>query len=176
MSDPYLGEIRSVGFNFPPVGWTLCNGRVLNISDYPNLFALIGTTYGGDGKTNFAVPDLRSRAVIHQGSDDQGNQYNFAQTIGSETVTLNTSQVGIHTHPLLGDNGPADQADPSGAYPAALAGSTKFYSTDSSGSVTPLAPNSTTSAGGGGPHNNLMPFQCVNYIIALEGIYPPHDG
>lgn len=170
MSDQYIGEIRMAGFVFPPQGWALCDGQLLPISGNEVLFQLIGTTYGGDGQNSFAVPDLRSRVPIHQGNY-AGNTYVLGQNPGNETVTLNANQLGTHSHPLMASIATAHQAGPSGAYPAILA-TTFFYSADTSGTVVPLAGNSTASSGGNQPHNNLMPYQCVNFIIATEGIYP----
>ena len=173
MDAPFIGEIRLLGFAWSPAEWALCDGRLLNIADQPALYGLIKTTYGGDGKTTFAVPDLRSRTPIHQGSDGQGSNYRHAQAVGTETVKLASNQVGLHTHELLAVNSSANQAAPSGAYPAVLARNTRFYASDPSG-VHPLAPNSTSRTGGGEPHNNLMPFQCLNYVIALQGEVPEH--
>ena len=171
MDDPFLGEICLAGFDWSPAFWAPCDGRLLNVADYPLLYELIKTTYGGDGKTTFAVPDLRSRVPIHLGNDGQGNNYHYAQALGTETVKLSSNQLGSHTHELVAASSRADQADPSGAYPAVLAGDTKFYASDPSG-VRPLASNSTSRTGGGERHNNLMPFQCLNYVIALQGEFP----
>jgi microcystin-dependent protein len=174
-----VGEIRLVGFNFAPVGWALCNGQLLNIADYDTLFTLLGTTYGGDGTTNFAVPNMCGRLVPGTGPGLGLSNYQQGQMGGLENVTLNTNQLPAHTHPL-GPNVVANastQANgqnppPAGAYPATA-------TSDLYGSADPnvaLAPGSVTgnsqAAGGNQPHSNLQPVLALNYIIALYGIYP----
>jgi microcystin-dependent protein len=164
MSDPYIGEIRMFGGNFAPVGWLLCQGQLLPIDQYDALFNLIGTTYGGDGQQTFAMPDLQSRLPVHVGSN-----YVLGQVGGSETVTLTTPQLPIHTHQQLASSGPAASPTPTGRVPASWADGQ--YSTAPADST--LAPNALTIAGGSQPHENMSPYLCLNFIIATEGIYPP---
>ena len=168
MSESYMGEIRMVGFNFAPVGWALCNGQLLSIADNQALYYLIGTTYGGDGQTTFALPDLRGRIPIHQGTGG-GDTYTLGQSSGVETVTLTVNQLPIHTHPMTAS------ASNAGGNPAnAVLGqpTTLDFYRPATVPDSPLDPNSITGVGGSQPHDNTQPFLCVNFIISLEGIYP----
>ena len=165
--DPYIGEIRMFGGNFAPNGWALCNGQTLSIAYYSGLFSLIGTTYGGDGITNFALPDLRSRIPIHKGNF-AGTVYQLGEAAGAEVVTLTTQQIPAHTHTLqAGVNG--EYNAPAGHVWASWPG--RQY-TDASTGLQPLSAEALSASGGGQPHNNMPPFLVVNFIIALEGIYP----
>jgi microcystin-dependent protein len=160
---PYMGEIRMFAGTFAPLGWAFCSGQLLPISQYDALFTLLGTTYGGDGQSTFALPDLRSRAPVHIGSIQQG------QSAGVETVTLTTPQIPSHTHSLVGMSAPGDASNPSGRVPSRNAAGAPHYS----GSIdTNLAANALTTAGSSQPHDNMMPSLCINFIICLEGIYP----
>ena len=170
MSDPYIGEIRMVGFTFAPQGWLDCNGAILSISQYETLYALIGTTYGGDGQNNFALPDLRSRTLLNQGAGGGLPNYALGQQVGQENVTLNGNTLAMHNHPFSGSNDPGNQAGPGGSYPATLQ-SGEFYTSDTSSPLA-MASNATLPFGGNQPHNNLMPTNCLRFIIATEGIYP----
>ena len=173
MGTPYIGEIRMNGYMFAPLGWLACDGSLQNISDYEVLFTLIGTTYGGDGQTTFGLPDLRGRVPIHLGNDGSGNTYTLGQQGGAASVTLATSQMGTHTHAFQGSGSNPNSLGPANAYPANMTGG--FYSTDTNpANFTPLSPNSTSVVGGNQPHNNLMPFLCVNFVIATEGVFPTH--
>jgi microcystin-dependent protein len=164
MAQPYVGEIRMFGGNFAPAGWMFCEGQLLPISEYETLFNLIGTTYGGDGQSTFALPDLRGRLPLHQ-----GNGFTLAETGGVETVTLTVSQIPAHSHPMVcstnlaNDANPlnnllceATSADPYATFPPTVA----------------MAPQSVTSVGGSQPHNNFQPYLCVDFIISLFGIFP----
>jgi microcystin-dependent protein len=164
MAQPYVGEIRIFAGTFPPVGWMFCDGQLLPISEYETLFNLIGTTYGGDGQSTFALPDLRGRLPLHQGSG-----FTIAETGGSETVTLTVSQIPSHNHMVLASTNIAAQQSPSNNY---LAQSTlaKMYLQDVAD--TPLASNVITSSGGSQPHDNFQPYLCVDFIISLFGIFP----
>ena|SRR6185437_15670495 len=162
MSTPYIGEIRMFGGNFAPVGWLFCQGQILPIDQYDVLFNLIGTTYGGDGQTTFALPNLASRFPVHQGSG-----YVLGQTGGVESVTLNTNQLPVHTHSALGST-TSNNVSPSGAFWGAYANTS--YSTSTP--VTPMANNALNLAGGSQPHDNMSPYQVINFILATEGIYP----
>lgn len=169
MSQPYVGEIRIAPFNFAPVGWALCDGSLIAISQNETLFNLIGTTYGGDGQTNFALPDLRGRCPIHQGTGF--STYIIGQIVGSETHTLTQGQIPAHSHLAVGANVFGTKSDPTGQFPAQLDGGLAYAP---SGTST-MAANAVTSAGGGQPHNNMQPFTTVNYIISLFGIFPSQN-
>jgi microcystin-dependent protein len=162
MSTPYIGEIRMFGGNFAPVGWLLCQGQILPIDQYDVLFNLIGTTYGGDGQTNFALPNLASRIPFHQGSG-----YVLGQMAGVETVTLNTNQLPVHTHQPVAA-AVATSPSPNNNYWASYAN--MQYSDQPPNA--PMAPNALSLSGGNQPHENMPPFLAINFIIATEGIYP----
>src|ERR1700761_5731323 len=164
MAQPYVGEIRMFAGNFQPAGWMFCAGQLLPISEYETLFNLIGTTYGGDGQSTFALPDLRSRVPIHQ-----GNGFTLAENGGVETVTLTVSQIPAHTHVFLATTNNASTTAPLNNVPATVptVGVTPY------GSDTPrtnLASQSISSIGGSQPHDNLQPYLCVSFIISLFGI------
>lgn len=166
MAQPYVGEIRMFAGNFAPAGWMFCEGQLLPISENETLFQLIGTTYGGDGQSTFALPDLRGRLPLHQ-----GNGFTLAETGGVETVTLTVSQIAAHTHPMLSSQTAATTADPNDAILAIAPLATTFpYGTDNP--LTPLAPNAVSTVGGSQPHNNFQPYLCVDFIISLFGIFP----
>ena len=167
MSEPYIGEIRMFGGNFAPVGWSFCDGSTLSIAQYDALFNLIGTTYGGDGVNTFNLPDLRGRVPVHQGAGSQGS-YTIGQNGGSETVTLNTSQLPAHSHGAQAQSGQGNQQAPAGGVWAASI--LNQYSTNAANAA--MNPQSMAMAGGNQPHENMLPFQCISFIIALNGIYP----
>jgi microcystin-dependent protein len=164
MAQPYVGEIRMFAGNFAPAGWNFCNGALLPIDQFDTLFNLIGTMYGGDGQSTFAVPDLRGRVPIHQ-----GNGFILAQNGGVEEVTLTTNTMPAHPHPFLGSTSIANSPNAAGNVVARSPQVNIFLNAN------PSAPMSTqflTSTGSGQPHNNFQPYQCVNYIISLFGIFP----
>ena len=166
MAQPYVGEIRMFAGNFAPAGWMFCEGQLLPISENETLFQLIGTTYGGDGESTFALPDLRGRIPIHQ-----GNGFILAETGGVETVTLTVSQIPAHTHAALCTNDTGTTAVPQGAVPASLPDVNSLsYGTDAPN--TTLSPVTISSVGGSQPHNNFQPYLCVDFIISLFGIFP----
>jgi microcystin-dependent protein len=166
MSQPYVGEIRMFGGNFAPAGWMFCEGQLLPISENETLFQLIGTTYGGDGQSTFALPDLRGRIPIHQ-----GNGFILAETGGVEEVTLTVNQIPAHSHPLLASSNTAAGAAVAGQVMAASTGATiSPYGSDNP--QTNLAPTSISSVGGSQPHSNMQPYLCVSFIISLFGIFP----
>jgi microcystin-dependent protein len=173
MSQPFVGEIRMFGFGRTPNGWAACDGSLLPISEYEVLFTLIGTTYGGDGQTTFAVPDLRGRLPIHQGSGPGLSNYVIGQKSGTETVTLISQQMPAHNHTALATTAAASSGTASGSLlPGTVSGET-VYVTDTTGAVAfGLAPQSVTPAGGTQAHNNLMPTLTVQYCIAWAGIFP----
>ncbi|MGB6687507.1 MAG: tail fiber protein [Terracidiphilus sp.] len=167
MSTPYIGEIRMVGFNFAPVDWALCNGQLLSISQNTALFQLIGTTYGGDGQTTFGLPNLQSRIPFHQGSNGTITLV-MGQVSGTETVTLTTTQIPAHTHSLGANSGNGTQPSPAGGVWAAS--SLNEFSTEAAAHT--MAPSTVTATGGSQPHDNIPPYQVVNFVIALFGIFP----
>jgi microcystin-dependent protein len=168
MSLPYIGEIRLFGGNFAPVGWAFCDGSLLPISEYDALFALIGTTYGGDGQTTFAVPDLRGRVPIHMGGGPGLTTRIIGEMAGAESVTLNTQQIPAHTH-ALGAAQSGHLASPANAMPAAPRDYPGFRLP---GGITPMAAGAIAPAGGSQPHSNLAPYLCVSFIISLFGVFP----
>jgi len=172
MAQPYVGEIRIFAGNFAPNGWMFCEGQLLPISQNETLFQLIGTTYGGDGQSTFALPDLRGRIPLHMGSFG-GQTFQLAETGGVETVTLTTNQIPIHTHGLLcAASGGIPNSNPKQGFWAAT--DQNQYSTQAGNSPMGTVANPLTSdpAGGSQPHENLGPYLCVNYIISLFGIFP----
>ncbi len=168
MSNPFIGEIRMFAGNFPPAGWAFCDGQLLPISENETLFTLIGTIYGGDGQSTFALPDLRGRVPMHQGSLG-GNSYVLGEMGGVERVTLTVNQTPQHTHAQLADAQPAESALPQGRVPAET--DEDVYGAGAAGSS--LHPNALAPVGGSQPHENLQPFLCVHFIISLFGVYPP---
>ena len=164
MADPYVGEIRMFAGNFAPNGWMFCEGQLLPISENETLFQLIGTTYGGDGQSSFALPDLRGRIPIHQ-----GNGVILAETGGAEEVTLTVNQIPAHTHPLRASTSQATSQTPTNLVLASAQATTYFNIPDS---LTNLSPLSVASAGGSQPHTNFQPYLCIDFIISLFGIFP----
>lgn len=171
--DQYVGEIRMFGGNFAPLGWAFCNGQLLSIAENDLLFMLLGTTYGGDGQTTFAVPDLRGRVPIHMGQNPTtGTSYPLGQMAGTETVTLTSQQMPAHTHAVNAVSTDGTEPNPSNA----LWATSNLYEFSEQGiATTPMLTTAVSAVGGSQPHDNIMPFQCVNFIIALEGLFP-HQG
>lgn len=166
MALPYVGEIRMFAGNFAPAGWMFCEGQLLPISENDTLFLLIGTTYGGDGQSTFALPDLRGRLPLHQ-----GNGFILAETGGAEEITLTTQQIPVHTHPFLATANVATTNAPANNAFAGATGATIFpYGTDQP--TTNLNPQTIGSVGGSQPHTNFQPYLCVDFIISLFGIFP----
>ena len=164
MAQPYVGEVRMFAGNFAPAGWMFCEGQLLPISEYETLFNLIGTTYGGDGQSTFALPDLRGRVPMHF-----GNGFTLAETGGVEEVTLTVSQVPAHSHPYLGTSSLSSATGPSANV---LAESTLLTMFQSGAPTIGMAAGAVTSTGGSQPHNNFQPYLCVDFIISLFGIFP----
>ena len=162
MAEPFLSEIRMMSFVFAPKGWALCNGQLLPINQNQALFALLGTTFGGDGRVNFALPDLRGRTPIHV-----GNGHSLGERGGEQAHTLSIGELPTHTHLLMGSNSNATTNSPNGA---ALANSTALYHAPTS--LVSLNPNSVTTTGGSQPHLNMQPFLTISFCIALQGIFP----
>ena len=178
MAQPYVGEIRMFAGNFPPVGWMFCDGQLLAISENETLFNLIGTMYGGDGQSTFALPDLQGRIPLHFGTGPDGITYQQAEAAGVETVTLTTQQIPVHTHAMfcVSDATGAPTTNPAAAV-AAPADITQYNNLTVAPNTAPNAqlgnpPFTSASTGGSQPHENHMPFLCINYIISLFGIFP----
>jgi len=185
MGEPYLGEITIGAFNFAPQGFAFCDGQILAISTNTALFSLLGTNYGGNGQSNFALPDLRGRVPLHVGGS-QGpglSPYSLGQQGGTETVTLTTGQMPGHNHTLVVDNSPSTASAPSnGAFigqgPSTGSGPNatqlKIYTSDAVQQIT-LNPQSIGISGGNQPHPNIQPFLGLNFLIALQGIFPSRN-
>lgn len=173
MTDPFVAEIRIFPFNFAPTGWAFCNGQLMPISQNTALFSLLGTSYGGDGKSTFALPNLEGSAPIHQGQGQGLSQYDVGQSGGSDTVTLLESEIPIHTHALRANPQLGDSPSPAADRSIARLGSINVYQTTSNANLTPMAAQSLPPAGGSLPHNNMQPYLALNFCIALQGIFPP---
>lgn len=164
MAQPYVGEIRMFAGNFAPAGWMFCEGQLLPISENETLFNLIGTTYGGDGQSTFALPDLRGRVPIHM-----GNGFILAETGGVEEVTLTVNQIPQHSHPMLGTTSTATDPNPTNNV---VAEATLFNCYIAANPAIPMSTTSISSVGGSQPHTNFQPYLCVDFIISLFGIFP----
>ena len=165
MSEPFLSEIKIVSFNFAPKGWALCNGQFLPINQNQALFALLGTTYGGNGQTTFALPNLRGQVPIHM-----GNGHTLGEKAGSTSVTINIQTLPSHLHACFGTTANADTPAPN---PNLLGTVSNVYTAPTN--LTTLHPSSITPIGGSQPHNNMMPYLVLNFIIALQGIFPSQN-
>jgi microcystin-dependent protein len=173
MSSPFVGEIRMFGGNFAPVNWAFCNGQTIPISQNDTLFALIGTTYGGDGVNTFNLPDLRSRIPINAGQGSGLSNYVIGQNGGVEQVTLTTSNLPAHTHAAAGDSGTGTATGPAGNVWANSTGAKQFTA---AGIDTTMNPSMIGAAPGSGlPHDNMVPFLTVSFIIALFGVFPSRN-
>ena len=166
MSEPFLAEIKIVGFNFAPRGWATCDGQLLPIAQNQSLFALVGTMYGGDGRTNFALPDLRGRTPVHVSAD-----YRQGQRAGAETVALSTNEMPSHTHAYRATCADASATSPSGAKLAPTADPGYL----ASGRRVAMSPAAVAGAGNGAAHNNMQPYLALNFVIALVGLFPPRS-
>jgi microcystin-dependent protein len=163
MATPFLGELKLMSFGFAPKGWAQCNGQLLPINQNQALFALLGTTYGGDGRVNFALPDLRGRVAIHTGSG-----FTLGQKAGEEAHTVSQAEMPAHTHIVSASSSNGNQADP-----ATLAAFSEGYT--SPNNLTPLAPATVGNVGGSQAHDNLHPYTTLNWCIALQGIFPSQN-
>ena len=166
--EPYVGEIKMVGFPFAPRGWALCQGQLLSIAQNTALFSLLGTTYGGNGQTTFGLPDLRGRAPMNWGQGPGLSGHDIGQMGGTETVTLTVPQMPAHTHPIGASGAGGDNTNPAGNYMAVA--SSDIYSENSGAQMA-----NPGVIGNSQPHDNMPPYLAVTFIIALEGIYPPRD-
>jgi microcystin-dependent protein len=170
MSEPFLAEVRIVGFNFAPRGWAFCDGQILPINQNQSLYSLLGTTYGGDGRTSFALPEMRGRVPIHVGSSN-GSSHLLGQKSGEETHTLSANEVPQHTHVLNATTNSATSDSPTGKYLARGAA-------DAYGPLTNMANMGTgtvANVGGGQAHENMQPYIAVNFCIALTGLFPSRN-
>lgn len=172
MSEPFVGEIRMFGFNFPPQGWAFCNGQLLPINQNQALFSLLGTTYGGNGTTTFALPNLQSRVAVHQGQGPGLSAYSAGQAGGTESVTLQPAQMPAHTHAVHASNSPAEAVRPAGR--ALARSTTDIYVAKPDGS-TVMDAGMLGDAGGSEPHPNIQPYLVLNFCIALQGIFPARN-
>lgn len=164
MAQPYVGEIRMFAGNFAPAGWAICNGQQIPISENDTLFNLIGTTYGGDGRTTFAVPDLRGRAPMHY-----GNGYVIGQVAGTENVTLTTQQIPAHTHGMQASGGAPNSTSPTNSFLGTSSQVTMYFGDPPNVNMNA---NAISAVGGNQPHENMQPYLVINYIISLYGLYP----
>jgi microcystin-dependent protein len=174
MAEPFLGEIRMMGFSFNPRGWALCNGQLMSISQNTALFALLGTTYGGDGISTFALPDLQGRVAIHQGQGTGLPSYTIGERAGETTHTLITTEMPMHNHLVAAAN-VADATSPASAFPGSDTRGTPLTVYNSTTDGTTMSPSMVGIAGGSQPHNNMQPYLTINYCIALEGIFPSRN-
>jgi microcystin-dependent protein len=172
MADPFVAEIRIFPFNFAPKGWAFCDGQLMPLSQNTALFSLLGTTYGGDGKSTFALPNMQGNAAIHAGQGTGLSLYDLGQSGGSETVTLLTSEIPAHAHGILANINPSNLAAPSPlrCYARSAPG-TAYKATGAN--ITAFSDQALAPAGGDQPHNNLMPYLTLNFCIALQGVFPP---
>lgn len=179
MADPFVAEIRIFPFNFAPTGWAFCNGQLMPLSQNTALFSLLGTTYGGDGKSTFALPNMQGNAPMHPGQGQGLSLRDLGEMSGVEQITLLQSEIPVHTHLMSGSDADATTADPAGQYPAkgmwdngTAFGLMGAYSSTAPGNAM-MAPQAVALAGGGLPHNNMQPYLTLNFCIALQGVFPP---
>jgi microcystin-dependent protein len=170
MSEPFLSEIKIVSFNFPPKGWALCNGQFLPINQNQALFSLLGTTYGGNGQTTFALPNLRGQVPIHM-----GDGHTLGEAAGSTSVTISQQTMPQHLHFAQGSTTQADQATVATGGNGNILATTQGNQYGPAASLTTLTPDSVSNVGGSQPHNNMMPYLVLNFIIALQGIFPSQN-
>jgi microcystin-dependent protein len=172
--DPFVAEIRIFPFNFAPKGWAFCDGQILPLSQNTALFSLLGTTYGGDGKSNFALPDMQGNAPMHPGQGPGLSLHDLGETGGSDTVSLLESEIPSHSHALMAQNNPATSQTPAPSVGLARSVTVLAYNPTTS-PVVVMADQTVAPAGGDQPHNNLMPYLTLNFCIALQGVYPPRS-
>ena len=171
MSNPFIGEIRMFGGSFAPAGWAFCAGQLMAISQNDALFTLIGTTYGGDGQETFGLPDLQGRMPVHQGTNPQGGNYTIGQTGGSESVTLTTNQIPGHPHPFQCSSQTGTQPSPANG----MSASNTLNQFAAAGAGQPMKAGLMNPAGGSQPHENMMPYLVISFIISLFGIFPSQN-
>ena len=171
MSEPFLAEVRMVGFNFAPRGWAFCDGQILPINQNQSLYSLLGTTYGGDGRTSFALPDLRGRTPIHVGSDGSGPFRSLGQKSGEETHTLSAAEMPQHTHNVEASSTLVNDASPIGH----IMGDNLSTPYASRSNIVNMASGVIANVGGSQSHENMQPFLAVNFCIALQGLFPSRN-
>ncbi|GGA12684.1 tail Collar domain-containing protein [Paenibacillus marchantiophytorum] len=174
-SDPFVGEICLFPFNFAPKGWAFCNGQLLPISQNTALFSLLGTYYGGDGKSTFALPDLQGRVPMHPGQGAGLSLYDLGQTGGSDTVTLLNAELPIHSHSLQYGATPGSQEAPTGQIWKDTGGRRGALAYTGAVNTAAMGAEAILPSGGGQPHNNMQPYLTLNFCIALQGVYPPRS-
>ena len=175
MADQFLGEIRVFGFNFPPSGWAQCNGQLLTIGQNTALFALLGTTYGGNGSTTFALPDLSGSVAVSHGQAPALSLYDLGEQGGADTVTLDSSEIPFHTHAIRGQASLGNIQEPAATRSLARSGGATIYTSNTSSNVVTMGFQSLAPAGSSLPHDNISPVLVMNVCIALQGIFPPRS-
>lgn len=175
MSEPFLAEIRIVGFNFAPRGWAFCDGQILPINQNQSLYSLLGTTYGGDGRTSFALPDLRGRSPIHVGRADGGAYRTLGQKSGEETHTLSSAEMPTHTHAFQGTGQAATTASPGSNRTLAQTAATDPVYADGRNDPVVMGAGALLNVGGGQAHENMQPYIALNFCIALQGLFPSRN-
>jgi microcystin-dependent protein len=171
--DPFVAEIRIYPFNFAPKGWAFCDGQILPLSQNTALFSLLGTTYGGDGKSNFALPDMQGNAPMHPGQGPGLSLHDLGETGGSQTVSLLESEIPSHSHALFANAVVGDTNGPSPGVSLARSGNATAYQSTTNQNLVNFSDQAVTPAGGDQPHNNMMPYLTLNFCIALQGVFPP---
>lgn len=171
--DPFVAEIRIFPFNFPPKGWAFCDGQILPLSQNTALFSLLGTTYGGDGKSNFALPDLQGRAAMHPGQGVGLSLHDLGEEGGSKTVTLLTTEIPQHSHTLMASSQPGEDPTPAGEVLGRSVGASLYQT--STQNLVQLSPSAVAPAGSDVPHNNMQPYLTLNFCISLQGVFPPRS-
>jgi len=173
--DPFVAEIRIFPFNFAPKGWAFCDGQILPLSQNTALFSLLGTTYGGDGKSNFALPDMQGNAPMHPGQGPGLSLHDLGETGGSETVSLLESEIPSHSHGQFGTNEDGTQGTLTSGVTLATSVGGQLYQTNTSANLVSMNDNALAPAGGDQPHNNMQPYLTLNFCIALQGVFPPRS-
>jgi microcystin-dependent protein len=174
MADPFVAEIRIFGFNFAPKGWAFCNGQILPISQNTALFSLLGTTYGGNGQSTFALPNMQGNAPMHPGQGKGLSLHDLGETGGTQFVTLLQSEIPAHAHGMMSDPNVAESPDP-GGNSLARGSSINAYQTNTNANLVAMSPMAVGLIGGDQPHNNMQPFLTLNFCIALQGVFPPRS-
>jgi microcystin-dependent protein len=171
--DPFVAEIRIFPFNFAPKGWAFCDGQIMPISQNTALFSLLGTTYGGDGKSTFALPDMQGNVPMHPGQGPGLSLHDLGETGGSETVSLLESEIPAHAHTLMASGTASSKPNPSGNALARVQSGATPYVPPAGAPLTPFSDQALAPAGGDQPHNNMQPYLTLNFCIALQGVFPP---